>query len=976
MAKLPSFSNSNETSNTEDEHNSVLRRLLGVVTRLVTKKPTWTLAVFAIIAIACITLTALKMDFKTNRADLIDPNAAFHQRWLNYTESFGESADIVVVVEAESPESIKEILDRLGREMENQPDHFANVLYKISPGLLKEKGLQYLTPKQLESGLEILKGYSPVLKGEWDLTTLDALFSQLNDQFTESTNKVDPVLSNQANRLCESLLKFQIDRDNFVSPWPEVLSVTPELKNEAHQVVYFLNDAGTMGFLKAFPLQSADSFGGPTAAIEKARSVINEVAIEFPAAQIGLTGIPVLESDEMARSQSDMTLASVISFVGVGLLLLIGFRGLKHPALALIMLAVGMAWAFGYTTLFVGHLNILSVSFAAILIGLGIDFAIHYLARYLELRQEGKPLRVALIETSSGVGAGILTASVTTALAFFCATFTEFLGVAELGIIAGGGILLCAVATFFVLPALIAVADRKVEPKSLPVQFQAKGLRKFINEQPIMVLLFSCLIVGLLTTQAFVFKNGQLQSAVQYDSNLLNLQAKDIESVKTQERIFEQSKGSLLYAVSVAKSVEECQALKTKYESLESVEHVRELGSHFPDHPANQTKLMVQAFRAYLNFLPAELPETQLINPGKIGRSIEQLYSNLQSRSDQSSKKTHRTLDQFLAQFETLDLQDQIALLQEYQTRIQMALLYQFREIKLAANPEPVNLSDLPRELTSRFVSPKGEWLLQVYPKQQIWKAEPLREFVHEVRTVDANVTGTPLQNFEASRQIQESYYRAALYALAIIVLVLQIDFLRKEHVLITVATSLLIAGVIGVASHYQGLGIRGEWLSMICLFTSLSLAAYFDFKNFSLVIFALIPPLAGAVMMLGLLGFLGVDFNPANLIVLPLVLGIGVDDGVHVVHDFRSQKRNYKTSASTINAILLTSLTSMIGFGSMVLASHQGLSSLGLVLVVGVGSCLFVSLVLLPAFLTLTVKPVTQDSKVRQKRELEMVGH
>jgi len=105
---------------------------------------------------------------------------------------------------------------------------------------------------------------------------------------------------------------------------------------------------------------------------------------------------------------------------------------------------------------------------------------------------------------------------------------------------------------------------------------------------------------------------------------------------------------------------------------------------------------------------------------------------------------------------------------------------------------------------------------------------------------------------------------------------------------------------------------------------------------------------------MFGLMGLLGIDLNPANLIVLPLVLGIGVDDGVHVIHDFREQRGNYQTSSSTINAIVLTSLTSMIGFGSMMVASHRGLYSVGMVLVIGVGSCLLVSLVMLPALLTI----------------------
>ncbi|MEZ6066094.1 MAG: MMPL family transporter [Planctomycetaceae bacterium] len=117
------------------------------------------------------------------------------------------------------------------------------------------------------------------------------------------------------------------------------------------------------------------------------------------------------------------------------------------------MLAVGLAWSVGYITFVVGHLNILSVSFAAILIGLGIDFAIHYLARYLELRHLGQSTDAAIVETTATVGTGIVTAAITTALAFLCATFTSFLGVAELGVVAGGGLILCAVAAFIVLPA-------------------------------------------------------------------------------------------------------------------------------------------------------------------------------------------------------------------------------------------------------------------------------------------------------------------------------------------------------------------------------------------------------------------------------------------------------------------------------------------------------------------------------------------
>ena len=260
----------------------------------------------------------------------------------------------------------------------------------------------------------------------------------------------------------------------FQSPWASAIPGGTHTAAKL-QTGYFVNKSGTMGFLKAFPATEPENFDGASQSIDRLREVIAEVKGKHEGATIGITGIPVLENDEMRRSRTDMTRAAGLSFAGVGLLLILGFRGFRHPALALAMLAIGMAWAFGFTTLAVGHLNILSISFAVILIGLGIDFAIHYLARYLEYRHDGEELMPALSKTSASVGAGIVTAAVTTAFAFFSATFTHFLGVAELGIIAGGGILLCAAATFLVLPALITLSDRGVEPKKLPTPFSWKS---------------------------------------------------------------------------------------------------------------------------------------------------------------------------------------------------------------------------------------------------------------------------------------------------------------------------------------------------------------------------------------------------------------------------------------------------------------------------------------------------------------------
>lgn len=209
-----------------------------------------------------------------------------------------------------------------------------------------------------------------------------------------------------------------------------------------------------------------------------------DVRADHPQVRIGLTGIPVLENDEMIRSQKDMTLSTIVSFVGVIVLMLAGFHGVRHPLIAAVMLTVGMILSFAFATAAVGHLNILSASFAPILMGLGCDYAIMYLSRYLELRHEGQNLDDALGNSSASVGASILTVAIVTALAFYCATFTKFLGVVELGIISTGGIILCAIASFFALPPLVKVVDRNVPLAKLPTPIQGNLLRWTIRRHP------------------------------------------------------------------------------------------------------------------------------------------------------------------------------------------------------------------------------------------------------------------------------------------------------------------------------------------------------------------------------------------------------------------------------------------------------------------------------------------------------------
>ena len=292
------------------------------------------------------------------------------------------------------------------------------------------------------------------------------------------------------------------------------------------------------------------------------------------------------------------------------------------------------------------------------------------------------------------------------------------------------------------------------------------------------------------------------------------------------------------------------------------------------------------------------------------------------------------------------------------------SLLEEFDRVATASSLEPVTGQDIPAAWRNRFyrkVDGQEQWLVKVYPAENVWDHTALATFVQDLRSVSSDVTGIPVQNYESSVQLKKSCRAIMLYSLGAISLFLLFDFLRPGQKLLTLIAPALITGFIGYTMHQRTGEVNVYLMVTIYLGMVAFIAMVVDFRNLRDTLLALMPPLLGSVLLAGAMVLLKVNLNPVNLIVLPLVLGIGVDDGIHLVHDYRRQvaagRREYVPSADTLVGVILTSLTSIVGFGSLLIAGHQGLQSVGIVMALGVGCCLLVALVPLPAILTLVAR-------------------
>jgi hypothetical protein len=572
-------------------------------------------------------------------------------------------------------------------------------------------------------------------------------------------------------------------------------------------------------------------------------------------------------------------------------------------------LTLALCWTLGFTTLTVGHLNILSVTFAPILIGLADNFGVQLVARYGEERSHGRDFRSALAIATRHTGAGIVTASVTVALAFYAVMLADFPGLAELGFIAGSGVLLCLFASFTLLPALLAVSEpylptypglwKTIPPDPLP------NFRRF----PRTILG----VLGVLTLLSLV-----LLPMPPFDYNLLRLQAKGTESVRWEYRLLEGSDRSSWYATSVASSLEDLYQKKAQFAALSVVERVEGLASVLPAEQEERLAIVrelaptVEPFSsAWEELEPIDLEELDTLL-GKIRFKLQRPHTAWEPTKRPSETALAEARQALVALQERLHTTPPEAT----QTALgtwQRALMADFAD-KLAllqrnVHPAgPLTLDDVPAYLRERFIGQSGRYLLQVFARHNIWEREAMEAFVTQLQTVDADVTGAPVVAFYAIQQMQYGYLRGGLYALVV------------------------IAGI-----------------------------TFLDFRRLKPTVLALLPLALGALWIMPWMTILGVPFNMANLVVLPLFMGMAVDCGVHLVHRALETPETAASplASSTGKAVFVSGLTTMVGFASLMVARHAGIFSLGVLLTLAIGCNLAAAFVVLPLVFSL-VPPST----------------
>ena len=892
--------------------NGPLSRFLFAIERFAYQHSLIVIAISLVLAVLSLWVTAQNLTFKTGRGDLVARGQPYVKLYKDYRAQFEDLEGMVVVVEGKKTADMSGFAEALAEKLRAQPRLFSKVVYKIDTRYFRSRFMLYLDPADLQTLAGKLEDHQGFLESVNMSPGLHPLLSSINAEI--SSGMVDSLLTdflggaeeeknedegdlNLLIRLLEEMTRFLEGATDYRSPWQALFKGSDESLREQG---YMTSENGDLLFILVVPNDDETSFTGYKDAVMQARRFIAETRKDFPGVTVGLTGEDVISSDEMVTTQSDVETASQIALAGVALLFVIAYQGVVKPLLAVFCLLLGLSWTMGFTTLTIGHLNILSVVFTTILIGLGIDFGIHILERFKEERELGNEILPALQKTLQGTGKGNFSGAITTAMAFGAMVLTDFIGIVELGWIAGWGILFCMVAMLLVLPALVTVEEKWRKPSYAHKNSTTGNQRGCIDK----IFDHYYLIIGICTVLVLV-ASVSLKD-LRFDYNLLNLQAKGTEAVQYEMKILKSAGRSAWSAAILADSLEEIQEKERQLKALPTVAQVESITAVIPNHQEENASFIKKNLAPLLKDLEVE-PEDVDFSWKALNKTLKGIQFKLQGREgddldqvqiagnlvknfrEQSRKVEPGMVEQRLANFSKLLFADYRNLMDE---------------LKANADVRFVKLEEISDDLRKRYISQKGKYVAHIFPSVDVWDLDQRHKYLNDLRSVDPDVTGNAIHMFESTRLMTEGYVKGGLYAMTAIII----------------------------------------YISLL-------------FRNLRTVFFVLLPVLAGSIWTVGIMELIGLKLNMANLVILPLILGIGVVNGIHFTHRYREEedKNASVLGKSTGVAVLLSSLTTMIGFGSMMVADHYGVYSLGLVLTLGVFNCLVASVTFLPALLKLS---------------------
>jgi len=856
-------------------HRDRLTNAAGIWVAWVCHRPVMVVIFCLALAAGLAWLAAGTLTINTSTNDMLSAELPFRQQNEAIDAAFPQLVDtLTIAVEASDSLAAEAAAEDLAEALRARRAVAEAVFLPQGGAFFRHNGLLYLSPAELQTLGDRLAGAQPLLSALQADPSLRGLADLLDKAVTEDVGAAGADLARLLDRLAAVAEALPGDPSPRLS-WPAVLADGAESAEDRRRFVIVkpVIDFGSLEPMAAI-----------VAAVEEAAQDLGlTVANGY---RLRLTGEALMLQDELVSVRSNIGLVGLISGVLVAIVLFVGLRSWRLAVPILVTLAAGLACTAGFAALAVGELNIISVAFAVLFIGLSVDFGIHFALRVQESQAEGLAPAPALTDAATLTGRPLLLCALTSALAFFAFFPTAYRGLSELGLIAGGGMFIALFLNLTLLPALMRLLPAAPGAAHLgPVALAGAAVQRAAARHA-----RALATVGLLLAVAAAL----VLPKARFDDDPLNLRDPASPSVAALLDLMADPHISPYSAQLLVDDLAAAETLAPRLAAVPGVEAVVTLADFVP--AEQDAKLaIVDQIALLLSPLFAAPPPAAAPDDAARAAALAKLKATLVAAPDSLQPAAGR----LRAALGTLGAVTPAALERAWLGGFEAAL----GRLLDGLEASEVTLDSLPADLAGRYRAADGRVLLEVIPSADLRDQAARARFVDALQAVVPHIAGAPVTIVEAGRAVIAAFAEATLLALAAIALLLLV-VLRSPLDALLVLAPLALAALLTVA-----VGVM-----------------------------------------------IGLPFNFANVIALPLLLGLGVDSGIHMVTRAREEAggKAASPSNSTPRAILLSALTTLASFGSLSISRHLGTASMGQLLTIAILLTLVCVLTFLPALLAL----------------------
>jgi hopanoid biosynthesis associated RND transporter like protein HpnN len=842
-----------------------------------------TLAVSTAGAYYCATHFGMDVD----TSGILSRDLPFQRLEHSYSQAFPQNRNtLVVVIDGDTSAAAANALDRLEEWVRAHPAEFTGVYAPGGGEFFRRNGLLFLDLPKLQDLADRIVEAQPWIAALSRDASLEGLFDLLSvaihRRLTGGQSIGDlPPLLDQMTRAVEAQMQGRF----YEVKWESLMAGGEASVSERRR------------FLIVNPVLNHRSLEPAAIAIRTMRAAFGELGLDAAhGVRVAMTGDALLDSEQTKTVSEGAGLALGLTLGLEVLWLAIALRSIRLVAAVLVSLLTGMILTTVLALVFIGPFNLLSVAFAVLFMGLGVDFGIQFCLRYKEESYHAATHPVALRRVAAGLGGALSLAASAAAISFFSFVPTHYAGMVDLGLISGTSMLVALLAILTVLPAFLTVwPPGEVERPVMSLERHVSIGRHPIHR-------YGRWIVGV--SLLLCLGAVPLMTKVRFDFDPMHMIDPRSEGVVVFRELLRDGRTSPYRIEVLAHDLTAAGQLASRLERIPEVSRAVTLASFIPSRQEEKLavlenlRLLVPPFSLRISSNPPAPGPDLLAAMGRFESGLRDLAErDARDEMRRSATSLSTALERFRAQSK-----DRAQSLVELQSRIMGGLPAEMNRLALALTAGPVSLESLPQELRTRYVAADGRARVEVFPEGDLSDESAMERFVSAVQAQAPQAVGAPVMLVEGGKAVAGAFREASIIAL------------------------ILIVGLL--------LMVLRRWIDMALIMVPLLLAAAFTV----------------AIMTLS-----GLPFNLGNIVVLPLLIGLGVAFAIYVVARWRQgMDIQHLLQTSTPAAVFFSGVTTLSAFGSMAISSDPGMASLGRTLALALLMVLLCTLVILPAMLML----------------------